>query len=190
MARKGKDTTITCTAFAKQLGVSKMAVSKAIKSGAIINGVVYDDKKKPCIIPDIALVEWAQNYNPNRPSNPNLKEALLGVRETLPPEDTAAAKDKKEDESLAVIKRLREGVKLRREKLAYEKELGTMVNKAEQNRKLFDFGQQVRTSLEAIPDRIVDNVMAAKNRNECYNILRDSIHEALLKLTEYEQRNG
>jgi hypothetical protein len=50
------------------IDVSGEAVRKAIASGRLVDSVVRDDKGRPSLDPDIALVEWKRNTNSGRGS--------------------------------------------------------------------------------------------------------------------------
>ena len=53
---------MSCAAFAREIGVSKMAVSIAIRDRRLLNSVTYDNAGNPKIAdPDLARKEWAAN---------------------------------------------------------------------------------------------------------------------------------
>jgi hypothetical protein len=59
-----------------------------------------------------------------------------------------------------------------------------LIDKDEAYAEMYAFGQRVRQRLEAIPKRIVDNIMAEDDRVEVQRMLRDAIDDALLSLTD------
>ena len=63
---------------------------------------------------------------------------------------------------------------------------GKVVDKNLVYQQLFEFGGMLRQRLEAIPDRIVDQILATKDRAKIYQIVMESIHEALEEITTME----
>lgn len=49
-------------------------------------------------------------------------------------------------------------------------------------KELFEFGQQIKSSLQSIPDKYLDSIYSAKDRAEANTILTDAIYEALESL--------
>lgn len=63
---------------------------------------------------------------------------------------------------------------------------GKVVDKNLVYQQLFEFGGMLRQRLESIPDRIVDQLLVTKDRAKAYQILMESIHEALEEITTME----
>ncbi len=61
---------------------------------------------------------------------------------------------------------------------------GNLINKGLVYSKLYDFAQQTRDKLLAVPDRCVDNVIAAPGRNQAIKIMQDEIASALTALSD------
>ena len=81
--------------------------------------------------------------------------------------------------------------KVARAKLAelkLQEALGELVPLAEVKKNLFTFGAEIRNALQAIPDRIIDNLLAADTRSEAHTILTVAINKALLSLTDIDNR--
>lgn len=169
---------LSIRAYAKEKGVSHVAIKKAIDSGKITKG--YDSTKKK-IIPDIADREYGFEVS-IRKINERIKESISqkdldlysGVEVMdiqILPEDTAPEADRKQK----IIKAQLDLLKLKT--LSSE-----LVNKEESYKEMYSFGKEVRMSLQAIPDRIIDNLITM-NRNDAHKLLTESINEALIKLT-------
>lgn len=69
--------------------------------------------------------------------------------------------------------------KARREKMEADELEGLLVRKDAINRQLTVAGMEVRKELERLPVRLVDQVMAAKNRNDAVMVIEDTVAELL-----------
>jgi hypothetical protein len=167
--------------FARRIGVSDVAVGKAIRSGKIVKGVDYTNPKRPKIDPDVALKEWGKHVNPNYSRQQT--EKLHEHSDASP-----APTDSPGGRSLAEIKRQHEEVKLRMSALELKEKQGQLVDKQKVYKGLFAAGQEVRTALQAIPDRVIDDVLAAQTRNEAHQLLFNAIADTLEMLSEVYNR--
>ncbi len=178
---------ISIKEYARRMEVSDTAIAKAINTGKIVEGVVRDEKNRPWIIPDIATKEWAKAYNPNYGRKPK-SYALL---------DAAAAQETKEDaqqpttgsgKSIVELKRLQSEIRIQRDALSLRREKGELVDKKKVYGQLFAMGQELRTNLQVIPDRVIDSILAAADRNEAHGILYNAISEALASMADFTKR--
>jgi len=85
--------------------------------------------------------------------------------------------------SYADIKRMKELQLVKKLDLENKKKEGTLVLKDAVYRAFYDYGQEMRIRLEAIPDQVIDNVLASNNRHDARNILVEAIEEALTMLS-------
>jgi hypothetical protein len=199
---------ISIREYARSLGVSDTAVRKAFKSGKIKNGIVYPPKGEPYVFPDIASTEWGKNFNPQKggdnlhvienlekktekkisekpePKRQNKKEEV-----PLSDEEINSNPELDENTSIGQALRIQAIYKAKMLKLEYQEQELSLVDKKEIDRKLFDLGKELRVGLENIPAQIVDNVMAATNRNEALIIMKTAIQEGLFKIGE-RLKNG
>lgn len=162
--------------YAETLGVSHTAVAKALKAGYISKG--YDPITKKIIVEE-ANKEWGneireKNKNKNVASEVPFEETNLTDQDYKPLEETLSFNEARRRKEIynAEIARVEA---LRVQKLYVEKELVY--------KQLFDFAKQLRTHLQVIPDRYIDNIIAAKTRFEGHNILLNAINEALTELS-------
>lgn len=188
--------------FARRVGVSDVAVLKAIKAGKISKALDYTNPKRPKIDPDVALVEWGKNYDPSYHRTDKVTDQLgnQSSDQTPPKKEkpTKKSNTKRDSEdyepqptngkSLAEIKRQTAEVKLHREALELKKTRGELVDKQKVYRALFSAGQEVRTAFQAIPDRVIDDILAAKTRNEAHGVLFNAIADTLEMLSEITNR--
>lgn len=199
-------------AYARQCGVSEATIRKAVEVGHISKGV---DKETGKIKPEIADDEW-YNYHLVRQKN---KAAAAGmVDETAPPAVVAkpgkvkakAKKIKPEDleggEALldeedtegddigwlskAELERRNEAMKLKHAQLKYAVAKGLLVKRDDVYSALFVAGQEIRSALQAIPDRVIDNIIAAsgQSRAHAHQVLVDELNKVLVTLSDMGER--
>lgn len=187
---------ITITEYARRRGCSDVAVHNAIKRGKIVKGVIRVDGK-PKIIPYIADAEWSASAK-----NPPRVPGILAHLENNPPPpeppapviepyvtSQAPAPAERTDSSTVEAKRQKAVLEVAQAKLAYQKELGKLVDKDKVYKSLYMYGQELRAALQVIPDRCIDGILAARSRNEAHGILSDAIIEALENITDIEKRS-
>lgn len=170
--------------YARSKGVSDTAVRKAIKSGKIKGG--YDEQSKK-IIAEIADREWGDTIiQPSQtgsqtsaaPKEERTKETnesgqvLTGDGIFLDKDETYAEALRKD----LIIKANLNALKLRMKE-------GEVVEKSKVYKELFSFGKQIRLRFQSIPDRVIDDVLAAPGRNEAHMILFNAISDVLEELT-------
>lgn len=187
--------------FAKRVGVTDVAVGKAIKAGKIVDAIDWTNPKRPKIDPELALKEWGKNYDPSYHRTDKVTERLGSTSDTpepkrAPRKSTTSAKEPPSGEpqptsggkSLAELKRQTAEVRLHREALELKQKRGELVDKQKVYRALFSAGQEARTAFQAIPDRVIDDILAAKTRNEAHGILFNAIADTLEMLSDITNR--
>ena len=75
-------------------------------------------------------------------------------------------------------------IKAQLDLLKLKTESGQLVNKEEVYKEIYAYGKEIRMSLQAIPDRIIDQLLTM-DRNDAHKLLTESINESLIKLTTY-----
>lgn len=178
--------------FARRLKLSDTSVHKAIRTGKIVEGVFRDEQDKPWIIPEIALREWGKTFNPNYARKPELYSELEAATGSRP--QPAPALEPQHDESAgnkstAELKRLQTQIRVQREAIELKKIKGELVEKKKVYTALFAMGQEIRTTFQAIPDRSIDTILAARDRNEAHTVLTNAIAEALTQLADIVKRD-
>lgn len=168
-----------------------MAVRKAIKSGKIVDAIDFSNPKRPQIDPIKAAKEWGKNYDPSYERTSKVSDSIQlpdtfekGSDESLPNLPHPAQGGR----SLADIKRQTAEVKLRLAAVELKQKQGQLVDKDLVFRSLFAAGQEMRTAMQAIPDRVIDGILAAKDRNSAHVILYEEITNALERLHEIYKR--
>lgn len=190
---------ISLREYGRRIGCSDTAIRKAIRAEKIVKGRVFDKDGKPWIIPSIANAEWAKNYDPSyaretQSGGPPIVAASVVERDPVEEvEDSAPGKQIRQpavaDTSLAAARRAAAVYKAKLLELEMKEKQGKLIDKDQVYKSLFAAGQEVRNALQAIPDRIIDNVLAATSRNEAHKIMFDALADALESLTEIQSRN-
>lgn len=80
-------------------------------------------------------------------------------------------------------KRLEQVIKTRTAQLEYEQLKGSLVSSKEVYKELYAVGQTVRSSLQGIPDKYIDNILACETRIEAHEMLNKAITDALEELS-------
>lgn len=180
--------------FARIVGVSDMAVRKAIASGKIVESIDYTNPQRPKIDPVKAAKEWGKNYDPSYERTEKVSESIsVGASKASKPReaDTGIPNLPHPSEggrSLADIKRQTAEVKLRLAAVELKQKQGHLVDKDLVFRSLFTAGQEMRTALQTVPDRCIDAILSANDRNEAHVILYTEITNALERLHEIYKR--
>lgn len=200
--------------YARLLGISDTSVHKAINAGYITESSwVLDAKGRKLIIASRANAEWKENYNPTRsqltkagkpftfdieqPSEPPEPASAPPVQPAAPPQQRTAPPTPPIEEiggavadmSVAKLKQISEKLKIAKAQIELKELQGTLVPKKEVYDAFFTFGQEMRQTLLAIPDRIIDELLATPERALAHNILTDAIVKALESLSEMGSRD-
>lgn len=187
---------ISIREYARRKGCSDMAVHKAIKSGKIDAGLIIKGNKK-LINPAVADAEWRTNFNPNYDRNPKLAESLSD--EPPPPRAEPKSNHGKREAgpveglpeggpSIAKAKLKSEVLKAAKLELEYKEKVGTLLEKSKVYKALYEIGQEMRASFQALPDRVIDDILAAPSRNHAHQILFNAIADELEKLSSIDKR--
>lgn len=72
--------------------------------------------------------------------------------------------------------------------IALREKQGELLPRVKLEKVLFGYGQEIRTTLTAIPAQVIDKIRACDTRHEALRILDDSIYDALNLLTDIEGR--
>jgi hypothetical protein len=175
--------TISLREFARRMNVGEKTIRDGIHLEKIKKGVVYKDGK-PKIDFDIAKKEF---------------EAIgLGHKNrvrsfaTTDPKNITNKQQEEIISGVSIYATLSEAVRMEKifkaRTAGFEASIlaGKYVDKAEVDRELFEFGSIVRQRIQAIPDRISDQLIAlANDRNQFNSFLSESIDDALRLLSKY-----
>jgi hypothetical protein len=180
MAQDAK--TVSIREYARSKGVSDTAVRKAIKSRKINAGYNAESKK---IIPEIADREWGDTIIQVTPENLPADKPTANTANAEPSaqEITSDGIVLDRDETYAEALRKDLIIKANLNALKLRMKEGEVVEKSKVYKELFAFGKQIRLRFQSVPDRVIDDVLAAPGRNDAHLILFNAITDVLEELT-------
>lgn len=171
MAGRKPQEQISMREFARRLHISPEAVSKAVEEKKIKKGW---DPKTQKIRFDTAMKEWGFMH----------VHKVTGPAPNTP--DPNGSLKLTNSSSYADAKRVKEIIQANIAGLQLSQLKGELVKKDEVYKQLYEYGQQLRTALSSIPDRMIDEIIAAKDRPTAHLILSNAILEVLTGLTTVE----
>lgn len=184
---------ISIREYARRKGCDEKTIRDAIRRGYIVQGVVWPEGgKRQKIDADVADREWAEHFNPARARNHELAAKLTPSEVAPPPPSAPPSSDGlvPGGGSLLKAKTIKEVHAAKLLELKVKQQTGELVKKADVYRELYAYGAEVRRKLEAIPDRIVDEVMAATTRHQVKMIMAGEIEAVLTRITELTGEGG
>jgi len=187
MARKGYEK-ISQREYARRLGISNEAVSKAVREARIKKGW---NKKENKIIVQHADKEFGVLFK-NENLIPETTDPVENGSEVSSNGDIRKGSDKltlTAKSSYSEARRVQAILQAELTGKELAKITGELVNKEAVYKQLFTYGQNLRTQLLAIPDRTIDNIMSSKTRTEAHTLLTNALYEALESLTNTDQLN-
>lgn len=154
---------ISIREFAKRMKCADSAIRKAIQNGVISEG--YDSKKKK-ILYQKAKKEWEAR-------SAHAKKSELDKKQTTKSTQLNAFM------TLAEATRLSKIYEAKKRELEVAELEGVLVRKEYVYKELLQAGQEIRSALQTIPDKFIDNILACSNRSEAHSVLYSAITEAL-----------
>lgn len=179
------DTTnhISIREFARRVGCSDTSIRKAIKAQKIVKGIVHVADGRDKLDYDIAFKEWSASYDPSYPSNDKLRSKMMNAPET--PVEAPAGGD---TSSMAAAKRAQAILKAKILEIELKEKQKRLVDKQQVYMALFEAGKEVKASIMAVPDRVIDAVFSAKTRNDAHTILTKALIDALDVLSDINSK--
>lgn len=175
---KENEKPVSVLAFSKILGCSHTAVQNAIRDGKINKGVFRRDDKPDKIWPTIASQEWRDSVSIKQiEQNPLLVENLSKIEGNEPGERGAISQ-------IAEYEARQKYAVARMAELRLAEMEGSLVSLEEINEVQRAVGVEIKTMLEGIGDRNIDNILAGRSRNESLLVLDAAINEVLTRIAE------
>jgi hypothetical protein len=191
--------------YARRKGVSDTAIHKHIKEGRITQRSLTKNESngRPMIIVAYADADLAEHYDPHKNQSSALEAEFVdgikprgklakSVAQTggaglppVPPESKVESKDP----HLQQARKAAAIFDAKLKELAYKEKLGSLVDKDKVYKSLFEMGQELRAAFLAIPDRVVDEMLAATTRHEAHSILYKAINAELEKMADFASRD-
>lgn len=198
---------ISIREYARQRGCSDTAIHKMIKAGIITPASITSNPKngRPMIIADKATSDieaYASNSSrvlnkvkaekpkpEPKPRNPidtkNTKRTRIELPddEIPPPPPTPPGTLPDGGKSKAELDRLLATLKVKKAALEVKQLEGTLVEKDKVRQGLFEIGQVLKKDILSIPDKTIDNIRAAKTRQEAHSMLYQALSDALTAIS-------
>jgi hypothetical protein len=180
---------ISQRAYARHRGVSHRAVQKAIKAARITTN------PDGTIDPARADSEWVLNTDPASSAGHEiieqneLRDSLdrRAPRAQQRPGRRGGISEPPTTGGYLASRAVREAYRARREKLAYERESGSLVRADEVRAAAFDFWQRIREHLLTLADRIAPVVAGLSDGRECHRVIAEEVNRLL---AEVQARKG
>lgn len=173
---------VTGREFSRRMKVSEKTIRDAIKVGKISDGVKMIDGKQKIVF-EIAKREFLENNIGGQTKYRSGEETDAPLESN---DEPVAGLDG--SATLAQATRAEKIFKAQKACLEVEELQGLLVRKEEVYRQLYQFGNIIKSSLQAIPDRITDELISlSSDRDAFYRLLSESIDEELLKLSEFKE---
>lgn len=174
--------------YAKWCGTSHQTIRTAIDENKIVEGF---DKQTQKIRKTVADLEWGIEFT-QRQAIKRIKNAektgddeLDGFIE-MPVEDiTKVSPEIPITTSMKEVIRLKLVHEARTARLKAEEAAGRLVDKSKMYKEMYDFGGEIKSALQNIPDRIIDRLINME-RNEAHKFLKVEIDRVLEKLATDE----
>ncbi len=181
--------TISIREFARRIEVSDTAIRKAINAGHIVGGRVFENGT-PRIIYELAKTEWesyqtqqgkAVKQSTTTPTPQPQKPAAIP---TPPAAVVNTEAPRPQAGTIAAARLVKEQLNAKLLEIELKEKMGKLVDKDRVYATLFSAGKELRVNLQTIPDRHIDDILAAPSRNEAHTILYNAIAEVLEQITE------
>ena len=177
--------TINAETLASKLGVTRVAVMKALTSGRLKNSArkakipggyrwEFDEAK--------AIEEWRNNTRPRKDTG----KATVPVTGYDPEPEPESLKQARKTPSLAEATAILQAYKAKREKLSFEREEGSLVEAAKVKIAAFNAARRARDRLLNIPDRVAGLLAAETLERKCHAILMQEIRAVCEELSRPE----
>ncbi|MFM1991328.1 MAG: hypothetical protein RJA99_4285 [Pseudomonadota bacterium] len=164
---------ITQAEYARRRGVSRAAVTQAVKAGRI---VLIDGK----VDPDVADVQWKRNTDPAQQRG---AAALASMASTAAIAPRAPAGEEGAPPDLHDARRRREQALAELAELELAEKRGELVPVADVQKALVSKVLGVRDSLDTLADRLSPLLAAESDPAKVYAMLRSEIRQVLAQLS-------
>jgi hypothetical protein len=200
--------------FAKMVGQAESAVRKAKNRGSILKGLTADGKFIPLIASrewgkpilevflndeEIVVVSKAEKRTPvikREKKEPTSAEDFVNemMHESVPKVSKKEIQEFDEDQegemsegTTKVEAERRIAIyKAKMAELAYKEKKKTLIN-IDKLKVIYEYGAQIRSDIEGIPDRIIDEILAnAEDRKASKRILVEEIYNTLNRLSDFK----
>jgi hypothetical protein len=183
---------ISIREFGRIHGLTDTSIQNYIKKGYILNENIPINRKngRPGIIRSGAEKNLSENFKKDwSKAGIVYEEKTERVEIKTKPKKNTETEDNDFDiivsntDNLVDVRKKLEQVKLKSTLLDLKKKQGDLIPRAEVYKSLYEKADEIKLAFQAIPAQTIDNIMAARTRNEAMLILSEKIDEVLIKLS-------
>ena len=195
---------ISIREYARRKEMSDMYIRRMIKEGVITPRSITTNPNngRPMILPLYAEEDWAMNYSTkgevNRHRFRKSKKTYVKPKPkpsgTLPKVEVDGLADQPAPGTLpdgrkskAELDRLHAELKVQMAAIELRERKGQLVDKDRVYTALFDLAQELRKEIMSVPDKTIDNIRAAKTRQEAHSYLYEALTNALTTIAEMKE---
>ena len=171
---------VTVPQWATQIGISKQAAYKRLKSGKVTLN------SRGLISTESAAAQWEANKDARQWQRGAPKQSAKASHELRSGESGRRYAPSEDRASLSEAQRAREWLRVKREKLAVELIEGKLVEIAEVEAAWSAMILTARNRLLLLPDKVAPRIAAVSDVLECRAIVEYEIREALTALSEHQ----
>lgn len=186
---------ISRTEFARRMGCDESTVRRYMREGKICApAVTYRpngkfaylcfERAKAQYLEARAITEFRFARSGGAATGPIPKLDVLP--QSRPPSEESFMPSENELAGMTLSELTKREVVLRvgLKQLELDEKTGVLVKREDVYAALFTIGQELRNRIEAIADRVIDDIIAAPTRSEAYIILKQEINSALLQVSQ------
>lgn len=185
---------VSMRGFAKIIDISETMIRRYIQKDRITkNSLDLSNPKRPLVYVERAKKDlkdtetWAYNSEPEKRAKHkhNKEERMQSASAILPPANPLIVSENSNDYqamTLGELAKMKEVRNIQLSDIKIGEAAKTLVSKTAVYDALFRTGQEIRNAFLFVPDRIVDDLLLAKDRDEMHNILSKEIHSVLTGL--------
>ena len=168
------DELLNLTEYARRRGVSKEAVSLAVKHGRLKNSVSRDDKGNPKIAPALADQEWEANTDKRR--------GWYAIQNSK----ANAEASEKVSGTLSQSRAVREAYLARLAKLDFEERSGELIRVESVRSALASLVSSTREAILQVPARVAPVLAVENDPARLHDVLMEELQQALSQLASSE----
>lgn len=148
---------------------------------------VIEDGKVKGIYKELADVDWVNNFNANYERTVKGTDKDTGKKKTNIETLTDGTGSSKNFQDMQRTRKLLGDIELQTAAIKLQELKGVLVKKDKVYEALFNFGAELRTKLQELPDNTLDHILAAGSREEAYDLFTAAIDQVLSKLSNVNQ---
>jgi hypothetical protein len=189
---------ISIREYARRKEYSESYIRKLITKGIITSqAVLANHRGQPAIDEYLANCDLAAYYGTPMPEPPVVELPKAPVLRAAPaprelidpvenPRDVVPSKPST-GKTKAELDKIHAELKIQLTAMELKERKGVLVDKAAVYKALFEIGQELRRDVMSIPDKWVDNIRAAKTRQEAHSMLYNALAESLKSISEVDE---